>query len=157
MTLIPYNSTSEKDTHLIAKQFVHQNVLTHSCRLILLAGEVGAGKSVFVRQALRELGVKEVITSPTFTLVNEYDLIDIKQQHKIIPQAYHIDLYRIENDAVFFSLEIDSYLSDGILFIEWAQRFPYSYYPLPHYLLDFTIMSEEKRQISIHYQENHHV
>jgi len=80
---------------------------------VLLYGDIGAGKTVFVKGIARGLHVAENVTSPTFTIVHEY-------QGKL--PLYHIDLYRIKPTDVFF-LGIDEYLwGNGIAAVEWADR-----------------------------------
>jgi tRNA threonylcarbamoyladenosine biosynthesis protein TsaE len=81
--------------------------------IFTLEGPLGAGKTTLVRAFLKQLGVKEVITSPTFTYVNSYAIDDIT--------IYHFDLYRIESVEEFIEMGFDEYLSDEdtLSFIEW--------------------------------------
>ncbi len=84
--------------------------------VIALKGELGAGKTVFVRGAARGLGVKEQVTSPTFVLLKIYS--------GRLP-LYHFDFYRLMEDEDPFELGFAEYLpGDGIAFIEWAERLP---------------------------------
>jgi tRNA threonylcarbamoyladenosine biosynthesis protein TsaE len=84
--------------------------------VIALRGELGAGKTVFVRGAARGVGVTEQITSPTFVLLKIYS--------GRLP-LYHFDFYRLSEDEDPFELGFTEYLpGDGIAFIEWAERFP---------------------------------
>lgn len=84
--------------------------------VVVLEGDLGAGKTEFVRGACEVLGVRaSVVTSPTFTIVNEYQGDDAT--------IYHIDLYRIEKESEFFDLGYEDYLTSGaISFIEWPER-----------------------------------
>ena len=78
---------------------------------VCLDGEMGAGKTVFVQGCAKALGYKEAVTSPTFTLCNEY----ITDELKIL----HYDLYRIMDEDDLFS--VGFYDNDGdIVFVEWA-------------------------------------
>ncbi len=83
--------------------------------VIALTGELGAGKTQFVRGLARGLGVTARVHSPTFTLVNEYGGGRVK--------LFHLDLYRLETREQILSAGIEEFLSpDGVSVIEWAER-----------------------------------
>ncbi|MBE9058107.1 tRNA (adenosine(37)-N6)-threonylcarbamoyltransferase complex ATPase subunit type 1 TsaE [Sphaerospermopsis sp. LEGE 08334] len=89
--------------------------------VILLEGDLGAGKTSLVQGIGQGLGITESIVSPTFTLINEYT-------EGRIP-LYHLDLYRLEPQEVT-GLNLESYwegieVTPGIVAIEWAERMPY--------------------------------
>ncbi len=87
----------------------------HHGLVIALSGELGAGKTQFVRGVARGLGISNRVHSPTFTLVNEYGGGRLK--------LFHLDLYRLETAAQVWSAGIDEFLSpDGVAVIEWAER-----------------------------------
>lgn len=82
--------------------------------VILLAGEVGTGKTTFVRAAAKSLGVSERVTSPTYQLARGYEGRDAV--------VNHLDLYRLEGIGNADVLELEDYLEPGaITFIEWAE------------------------------------
>ncbi len=85
--------------------------------VIALFGDLGAGKTVFVKGFAQAMGVKNVrheVVSPSFTLIREYE------GRKPI---YHIDLYRLESEAELTQLNLKEYLDkDGIVIIEWAEK-----------------------------------
>jgi tRNA threonylcarbamoyladenosine biosynthesis protein TsaE len=82
--------------------------------VVLLSGELGAGKTAFVRGLARALGVsQEEVTSPTFTLVHEYRAPGIV--------LFHVDLYRLSPPEVD-DLGLDEMMGEGILAIEWPDR-----------------------------------
>ena len=86
--------------------------------VVVLAGEVGAGKTTFVRAALREMGVKERVTSPTYQLARSYKGLVGGREVTV----NHLDLYRLEGLESRDALELDDYLeSDAVTFIEWAE------------------------------------
>ena len=92
--------------------------LLEGSEIIALIGELGAGKTCFVRGVTRGLEVEKDawIRSPSFTLINEY--------HGRLP-VYHIDLYRIETRAQVQGLNLREYLySDGVSLIEWFENLP---------------------------------
>lgn len=97
-------------THAVAAALA---VVARAGDVILLAGEMGAGKTAFAQGFGRALGVTEAITSPTFTLVHRYDT----------PGAalYHADLYRLDHTAEVADLALDELAEDdGIVLVEWG-------------------------------------
>ena len=84
----------------IAHTFVKE-VLPHSHRVILFQGAMGAGKTTFIRSLCKALGVKDIVSSPTFSLVNEYQ----GNPERI----FHFDLYRIEDEAEALDFGIEEY------------------------------------------------
>lgn len=86
--------------------------------VVVLSGEVGAGKTTFVRAAARSLGVTERVTSPTYQLARGYE--GLKDGRRII--VNHLDLYRLEGVENADVLELDDYIDpDAVTFIEWAE------------------------------------
>lgn len=82
--------------------------------IVTLNGDLGAGKTAFVKGIAEYFGCTDSVTSPTFTLVNEYDG-DMK--------IYHFDVYRLENPSLDECDWMDEYLfGDGICLIEWAEN-----------------------------------
>lgn len=81
--------------------------------VVCMYGDLGAGKTEFVRQMAHAFGIADYITSPTFTIVNEY--------HGDI-DLYHFDVYRISDSDEMFEIGYEEYIDgDGICVIEWAQ------------------------------------
>lgn len=98
-----------------------QPVITHLTRLlkntpvVLLHGNMGAGKTTLASQLAKALGVTQSVSSPTFSIVNEY----LYPKGKI----FHFDLYRIANEAELETIGFDDYLFSGeICFIEWPEH-----------------------------------
>ena len=85
--------------------------------VVVLEGELGAGKSELARGIARGLGVTEAVTSPSFTILNVYESGRCP--------LYHFDWYRLESEDELYELGMDEYLGgDGIAVIEWAERCP---------------------------------
>ena len=86
--------------------------------VVVLSGEVGAGKTTFVRAAARALGVRERVTSPTYQFARGYD----GRANGRPVAVNHLDLYRLEGIEAPDALEIEDYLGpDTVTFIEWAE------------------------------------
>ncbi len=87
--------------------------------VILLEGDLGAGKTTFIQGLAQGLGVSEdyYVSSPTFALINEYP-------GRIT--LFHIDLYRLEPEEVE-DLGLEDLLNQGVIAIEWAERLPFSF------------------------------
>src|SRR5690349_9492980 len=85
----------------------------HEVRLFAFFGEMGAGKTTFIKALCKALGVHENISSPTFALVNEYSDGESNP-------VYHFDFYRIENEQEAVDIGVREYFSSGhYCFIEW--------------------------------------
>lgn len=105
-------SHSAEETFKIAENF---SKTLKAGDVIALFGDLGAGKTEFVKGVARALGCDEDITSPTFTLVNEYKGEDF--------MIYHFDVYRLSGISLDNCDWIDEYLfSDGISIVEWADN-----------------------------------
>lgn len=111
-----YNSKSDSETQAYAYDFA--KTLTPGT-VVCLFGEMGVGKTVFANGMCRALGACDYATSPTFTVVNEYDGGDFP--------VFHFDMYRIEDEDELLELGFDEYLNaGGICIIEWPENIPNS-------------------------------
>jgi tRNA threonylcarbamoyladenosine biosynthesis protein TsaE len=89
---------------------------------VALKGPLGAGKTCFTKGIARSLGIAEEITSPTYTIVSEYEARDPGDRSTVIP-FFHIDAYRLKGEDDFSSLGGEEYLGEeGISVVEWAER-----------------------------------
>jgi len=104
--------TSENETAELAGEFI-RDIAAGS--IVILNGNLGAGKTFFIKKALETLGIRNV-NSPTFAIVNEY-----YNNSKI----YHFDFYRINNIRELFDIGFNDYMNDtdSITFIEWGELF----------------------------------
>lgn len=103
-------SHSENDTIEFAKDFA-EKLNKHS--IIVLSGDLGSGKTKFTEGILKYFGLDDEISSPTFTIVNEYDAKDVK--------LFHFDLYRLEDIDEFYAIGGEEYLQNGICIFEWGE------------------------------------
>ncbi len=115
--------------------------LTEDGDVIALSGELGTGKTTFARAFLREWGVQEEIPSPTFTLVQTYELE--------AGTVWHFDLYRLEKPDDALELDIEDAFTEGISLIEWPERLG-AYLPWERLDLRFVIGErEDVRRVEI--------
>lgn len=103
-------SYSEQETKNIARDIASKIV---SNAVIVLNGELGAGKTKFTEGFLSYFGLENEISSPTFTIVNEY------QNEKA--SIYHFDVYRLADIDEFYAIGGEEYFSEGICIIEWGE------------------------------------
>ena len=105
-------SKNEKQTEKIAKNFAKN---LKGGEIILLIGDLGAGKTTFTKYLAKALKIKEHITSPTFTICNEYSSGRLG--------LYHFDMYRLENEDEARELGLNEYFnSNYVSIIEWPER-----------------------------------
>lgn len=113
--------------------------------VLLLEGELGSGKTTFVQGIARGLGVKERITSPTFTLLRE---------HHGRLSLVHLDAYRLEGPLDLFELGVEEYLEeDTALVVEWGDRVKGFFRP-PYLEVRFEYAQDEKRRKIVFIPEN---
>ncbi len=105
-----YISKSEQDTINFAKNYA-KNLKAGD--IIVLSGELGSGKTKFVQGVLENFNLQDEISSPTFTIVNEYNSNEVN--------IYHFDVYRLEDSDEFFAIGGEEYFSKGICLIEWGE------------------------------------
>ncbi|WP_369765137.1 tRNA (adenosine(37)-N6)-threonylcarbamoyltransferase complex ATPase subunit type 1 TsaE [Flavobacterium sp. WC2429] len=111
-------------------------------KIILFHGEMGAGKTTFIKQLCKTLGVTEATSSPTFSLVNEYHTID----NQIV---YHFDFYRLKNENEALDMGADDYFYSGNwCFIEWAEQIP-NLIPEEHSVIKIEVLPDGKRLLHL--------
>ena len=110
MKTIEINSTSPDKTIQIAKKLASN--LTNK-DIVVLTGELGAGKTKFVEGFLSYFNLQDEISSPTFNIVNEYNTP--------VNNIYHFDVYRLEDTDEFYAIGGEEYFDKGICLIEWGE------------------------------------
>lgn len=134
MKQMKYTSNSVEETIAIGQELMDS---IEGDALIALKGDLGAGKTAFTKGIAKSLGIKEPITSPTFTLLKEYEG---KRNLK------HIDAYRLENmDSDPLAL-YDLMGEDAVIVIEWSEFIKDLY---PDYLVEIEYIDENTRNITI--------
>ena len=109
-----YETYSPQETFDIGKRMGEEAL---PGTVITLDGDLGAGKTLFTKGFAEGLGVREVVNSPTFTILQQYFSGRLP--------LHHFDLYRIEEEEELFEIGLDECLTgDGVCLIEWADRFP---------------------------------
>ena len=104
-----------------AKAFV-ENIGDHT--VFAFYGKMGAGKTTFIKAVCEELGVEDVITSPTFAIINEYSIGNHKVQNSKlkVQSIFHFDFYRIKKLEEVYDMGYEDYFYSGALcFIEWPE------------------------------------
>ena len=130
---------SAEETRSLGEQLASR---LHPGDVVVLRGELGAGKSELTRGIARGLGVQETVTSPSFTILNVYE----SGKYPL----YQFDWYRLESEEELYELGMDEYLGgDGIAVVEWAERCPEAV-PDSHLLIEITATGEEEREFIIH-------
>lgn len=105
-------------------------------------GEMGSGKTTFIKTLCARLGVKDAMSSPTFSIVNEYRTVGDKK-------VYHFDCYRIRNEAEAYDIGTEEYFYSGdMCFVEWPEKIP-SLIPADHAEVTIAVENQNQRTIAI--------
>ena len=108
--------------------------------VVLLVGELGAGKTCLTQGIARGLGIDEKVVSPTFVLLREY--------RGRLP-LYHIDFYRLDTMEEIASLGLEDYIyGDGVCVVEWAEK-GLEIFPDEHLRIDIKYLAPAKRELSL--------
>lgn len=111
-------------------------------RIWIFNGRMGAGKTTLIKEIARQLQVEEVVSSPSFSIVNEYN----DAQGKPI---YHFDFYRIDDQDEALDLGVEEYFYSGnYCWIEWAERIS-AYIPEKFALISIEVGQQDEREISL--------
>ena len=105
-----FKSNSENETKKFAKEFASK---LKKGDVLVLSGDLGSGKTKFTEGFLSYYGLENEISSPTFTIVNEYTKNDIN--------IFHFDVYRLEDSSEFYEIGGEEYFEKGICIIEWGE------------------------------------
>ena len=104
---------SLRELPLAAKQFIQ---ITQGSRKYAIYGKMGAGKTTFIKAVCLELGANDVVSSPSFAIINVYQTLSGNS-------IYHFDLYRIRDKKELFDIGYEDYFfSDAYVFVEWPEN-----------------------------------
>ncbi|HAC18970.1 MAG TPA: tRNA (adenosine(37)-N6)-threonylcarbamoyltransferase complex ATPase subunit type 1 TsaE [Dehalococcoidia bacterium] len=130
-------SYSPKDTHKIGRRI---GTKAQSGDVLLLVGDLGAGKTTLTQGILWGLGGTEYARSPTFVLVNEYPAR---------LTLYHMDLYRLNSIEEIEDLGLDDYLyGNDLCVVEWADKAP-GYFPVNHAVVQLEVIDDQTRRVTV--------
>jgi len=129
-------SLDEIDT--VAKKILSENPK----KVILFNGSMGVGKTTLIKSLAKNLGVNDATSSPTFSLVNEYQIA-------VNQFIYHFDVYRLKKESEALDMGIDEYLYSGNwCFIEWAENIP-NLIPEEHSIISIELLLDGKRKLRL--------
>lgn len=122
---------------------VAEQILAHNLKsTVLFHAGMGVGKTTLIKAIARQLGVTDMTSSPTFSLVNEYQTEDGET-------IYHFDLYRLNNEGEAYDMGIDEYFYSGNLcLIEWPEKTP-NLIPLDHTTITMKQLPDGRRQVMV--------
>ncbi len=132
-------STSPNNTFALGEKIGEQ---LKGYEILLLSGDLGAGKTLFTKGIAKAIDIEpREVVSPSFTLMNQFN-----GKYSL----FHVDLYRLGEDIEGNLPEIDDYIGEGVIVIEWAQFLDSSYFRLSHAVdIRFYVTAEDNRQIKI--------
>ena len=111
-------------------------------KIILFNGEMGVGKTTLIKEICINLGVSDTISSPTFSLVNEYKINNNQS-------IYHFDVYRLKNETEALDMGIDEYLySNDWCFIEWSEKI-INLIPDEHSIINIELLKNGNRKLTL--------
>lgn len=134
-----FNIQDEQELEVIADELVP---MLSDCPIVCFQGEMGAGKTTLIKVICERLGVRDAMSSPTFSIVNEY-----RDEHDL--PVYHFDFYRIEHTQEALDIGIDEYFYSGaICLIEWPDRIK-ALIPEQHLEISIKLVGDTGREITI--------
>jgi tRNA threonylcarbamoyladenosine biosynthesis protein TsaE len=129
---------SLKDLSLIASEIIS----SAKNKTLLFYGQMGVGKTTLIKEICKQLGVLDTISSPTFSLVNEYETLKSKK-------VFHFDFYRITDEVEALDMGIEEYFdTNNWCLIEWPENIE-NLLPLDAVKIHLSILDDQKRNIQL--------
>jgi tRNA threonylcarbamoyladenosine biosynthesis protein TsaE len=126
------------EIHDVAHKIIDEN----PNKVIVFHGQMGVGKTTLIKALSLELGVQDPTSSPTFSIVNEYEISNNNF-------VYHFDVYRLQSETEALDMGIDEYFySENWCFIEWAEKIP-NLIPKEHSTIHLTLTVDGKRHLRL--------
>jgi len=114
----------------------HLKKLSADEKIMLFSGEMGAGKTTLIKQFCAYLGITDEVSSPTFSLVNEYE--------SVIGPVYHFDLYRIQSEEELYDIGYEHYFFSGYLcLVEWPEMAS-GIIPTEHVMVNIHVENDQR-------------
>jgi tRNA threonylcarbamoyladenosine biosynthesis protein TsaE len=133
-----YREVVEADLPEVANQILNE---AQEYKIWLFTGEMGAGKTTLIKAMCEVLGVDHVMSSPTFSIVNEY----LAREQRV----FHFDFFRIKNEAEAYDIGAEEYFYSGsYCFIEWPEKIP-GLIPADHAHVNLTLENNTFRTIAL--------
>lgn len=124
------------------QEVAEQIIASNPNKIILFNGEMGVGKTTLIKQLCKSLGVKDATSSPTFSLVNEYQTSNNQT-------VYHFDFYRLNKETEALDMGVDDYLYSGNwCFIEWSEKIA-SLLPEDTSTITIELLADGKRELKL--------
>lgn len=134
-----YHEVEQAELYDIAGVFLQQ---AGDYPVWLFFGEMGSGKTTFIKSLCAQMGVRDTMSSPTFSIVNEYKTDSDKK-------IYHFDFYRIKNEAEAYDIGSEEYFYSGdFCFIEWPEKIQ-SLIPAEHAEVSIVVENQNLRTIAL--------
>ena len=124
------------------QEAAEQILVSNPKKIILFNGEMGVGKTTLIKQLCKSLGVEDATSSPTFSLVNEYNTANNQT-------VYHFDFYRLNKETEALDMGVDDYLYSGNwCFIEWSEKIE-NLLPEETSTITIELLSDGKRELKL--------
>ena len=144
--IITKSSEETKDfAKVLVGEWLELNKTKNSSWLVCLSGDLGSGKTTFVQGLAEELGIKEVVNSPTFLIMKKYSA----RRDEALPHLYHFDCYRISDYQEILDLGWEEIISEknNIIVIEWPEKIE-EILPKKRLAIKFEFIDENVRKIN---------
>lgn len=123
-TLSPSPTATKKTAELLAKELLKHKIKSNNAFIVGLVGNLGSGKTTFIKGFTRGLRLKQRVVSPTFLIIRDYKIPIYKSRTGNYVKLYHIDAYRLKKSSELLALNFEKIITNpnNIILIEWADK-----------------------------------